>query len=75
MANKPVRKKIGKIAFSLFSPDQIKKISAAMSDHPIYALDADLETRGIKRIIKGIEIVNYDGFVELVEEHEVAPWL
>lgn len=50
-------------------------VEDAMSAHPIYALDADLEARGIARVIGGIQIVGYDGFVELVEQHDVAPWL
>lgn len=47
----------------------------AMGRHPIYALDADVEARGIKNIITGINVINYDGFVGLVENHEVIPWL
>jgi tRNA 2-thiouridine synthesizing protein B len=47
----------------------------ALADRPIYALQADLEARGIRRIIDGVQIVDYSGFVELVEQHDVAPWL
>lgn len=54
------------------SADMVKD---ALKDHPIYALDADLEARGIREVIEGIEITGYDGFVELVEQHDVAPWL
>jgi sulfur relay protein TusB/DsrH len=43
--------------------------------HPVYALDADLEARGIRSVIAGIRVIGYDGFVELVEQHNVAPWL
>ena len=50
-------------------------VEGAMADHPIYALDADLEARGIQTIIDGIQVIGYDGFVELVEQHNVAPWL
>jgi tRNA 2-thiouridine synthesizing protein B len=50
-------------------------VEGAMADHPIYALDADLEARGIGSVIDGIQIIGYDGFVELVEQHDVAPWL
>jgi len=52
-----------------------QKVIDAMVSHPIYALDADVEARGIKKIIAGIKVINYDGFVELVENHEVIPWL
>lgn len=50
-------------------------VERAMVDHPIYALDADLEARGIAKVIDGIQVIGYDGFVELVEQHDVAPWL
>jgi tRNA 2-thiouridine synthesizing protein B len=50
-------------------------VSAALSKHPVYALDADLEARGLKTVIDGIQVIGFDGFVELVEQHDVAPWL
>jgi tRNA 2-thiouridine synthesizing protein B len=50
-------------------------IKAALADHPIYALEADLEARGIRKVSDGVHVVSYDGFVELVEQHDVAPWL
>lgn len=50
-------------------------IKTALNSHPVYALEADLEARGIQRILDGIQVINYDGFVELVEQHDVAPWL
>jgi tRNA 2-thiouridine synthesizing protein B len=48
---------------------------AALADRPVYALQADLEARGIQRILDGVQVVDYCGFVELVEQHDVAPWL
>jgi tRNA 2-thiouridine synthesizing protein B len=50
-------------------------VTTAMQKHPIYALDADIEARGIKAVIDGIQVIGFEGFVELVEEHDVAPWL
>ena len=50
-------------------------VEKALADHPIYALDADLEARGIVEIMQGVQVISYDGFVELVEQHDVAPWL
>ena len=50
-------------------------LESALADHPIYALDADLEARGISETIQGVQVISYDGFVELVEQHDVAPWL
>ena len=52
-----------------------KRIKQALERHPIYALEADLEARGIQRIIEGIQVIDYDGFVGLVEEHNVVPWI
>ncbi len=50
-------------------------IRQALEQHPVYALQADLEARGLTSLVKGIQIVDYDGFVELIEQHHVAPWL
>ena len=52
-----------------------QKVIDAMGRHPIYALDADVDARGIKKVITGIKVISYDGFVGLVENHEVIPWL
>jgi len=52
-----------------------EKIEIALQSHQIYALEADLEARGIKNVIEGIHTVDYEGFVELVEQHDVVPWL
>lgn len=52
--------------------EEIMKLIAA---HPTYALIEDLEARGITSIIDGVEAVDYEGFVELVENHNVVPWL
>jgi tRNA 2-thiouridine synthesizing protein B len=50
-------------------------LSQALAAHPIFALEADLEARGIGKVTKGVQVVDYAGFVELVEQHDVAPWL
>ena len=52
-----------------------ERIAEALERHPIYALDADVEARGIRRLIEGIQVIDYDGFVGLVEEHDVVPWI
>jgi tRNA 2-thiouridine synthesizing protein B len=51
------------------------QVIAVQAEHPVYALDADLEARGITDVIEGVQVIGYDGFVELVEEHDVVPWL
>ena len=52
-----------------------QKVKDAMKDHPFYVLDADVEARGLTILIKGIKLIGYDGFVALVEENDVVPWL
>jgi tRNA 2-thiouridine synthesizing protein B len=47
----------------------------ALEQHPVYALKPDLDARGLAKVIDGIQIVDYDGFVELVEQHHMVPWL
>ena len=51
------------------------KIKDALESHPIFAIDADIEARGLKKLIKGVKVIGYDGFVELVEKNDVVPWL
>jgi tRNA 2-thiouridine synthesizing protein B len=50
-------------------------VKTALAAHPVYALQPDLKARGIERVIEGISVIGYDGFVELVEEHSPVPWL
>jgi len=52
-----------------------EKLREAMEQRSIYALDADLEARGIQRILEDVQVIDYDGFVALVEEHDVVPWI
>lgn len=53
------------------------KIKAAMGKFKFYALTADLEARGIAdRVIDGVTVVDYAGFVDLVAEHKTnQSWL
>ncbi len=43
----------------------------------VFALSEDLESRGLRNVwlLEGIKVVDYDGFVGLVEKYEVVPWL
>jgi tRNA 2-thiouridine synthesizing protein B len=50
-------------------------IRQALEQHPVYALQADLEARGLPSLVEGIQVIDYEGFVELVEQHHVVPWL
>ena len=53
-------------------------VKGAMADKKVYALKSDLMARAIKpdRVIDGVEIVDYAGFVDLVEANDkVQAWL
>jgi len=52
--------------------DKIKEI---LKKNPVYALCPDLDARGISEITQGVLSINYEGFVELVEKHQVNSWL
>ncbi|MBF0422503.1 MAG: sulfurtransferase complex subunit TusB [Magnetococcales bacterium] len=41
----------------------------------VYALGADLNARALKETIKGVEITDYAGFVDLVEANKIHSWL
>jgi tRNA 2-thiouridine synthesizing protein B len=51
------------------------KIKTLLEEHPVYALVEDVKARGIEPLIEGVKTVDYSGFVELVESHDVVPWL
>lgn len=54
-----------------------KMVEQALKSFPIYALYPDIEARGMQdRVIDGIKLVDYSGFVDLVAEHpSVQAWL
>lgn len=43
--------------------------------HPVYAIQADLKARAINKLIEGINVIDYSGFVDLVEQHKVVAWI
>ncbi|HMW87931.1 MAG TPA: sulfurtransferase complex subunit TusB [Thiobacillaceae bacterium] len=53
------------------------KVQSAMADVQIYALGPDLEARGMAaRVLDGVKVVDYGGFVDLVSEHNnCQSWL
>ena len=55
------------------------KFSAALSNilknNQVYALVPDLNARGISEVTDGVTSIEYEGFVELVEKHQVNSWL
>ncbi len=54
-----------------------KAIEQAMKDVSIYALAPDMAARGMQnRVMDGVRLVDYGGFVDLVVEHDaVQSWL
>ncbi|WP_423906960.1 sulfurtransferase complex subunit TusB [Candidatus Spongiihabitans sp.] len=55
-----------------------KAVKQAVTMHSIYVLEPDLMARGLQpaRLIKGIQIVGYEGFVDLaVKNDKVQSWL
>lgn len=54
-----------------------EQIRAALADVKVYALWPDVEARGIQdRIVDGVKMVDYAGFVDLVVECDnVQSWL
>jgi tRNA 2-thiouridine synthesizing protein B len=53
------------------------KLQAAMADLKVYALAPDLNARGMAdRVLEGVNLVDYGGFVDLVAEHNTCQsWL
>ena len=54
-----------------------KRMEEALKSVTVYALSPDVETRGVQgRLIDGIKLVDYGGFVDLVTQHQaVQSWL
>ncbi len=53
-------------------------IAKALESKKVYALEADLKARGIEteKLVDGIEVVDYSGFVELAASNDrVQSWL
>jgi tRNA 2-thiouridine synthesizing protein B len=54
------------------------RIKAALENQSIYVLGPDLKARGFAeaRIVEGVKVVDYAGFVDLAAEHDkVQAWL
>lgn len=55
-----------------------EKISRSMKDLNFYVLGPDVKARGMQesKLLDGVKIVDYNGFVDLVAEHDtVQSWL
>ena len=54
------------------------KLLQALGNHPLYALQADLQARGLaaESLVDGVQLVDYDGFVKLTTEYDrTQSWL
>jgi tRNA 2-thiouridine synthesizing protein B len=55
-----------------------EKMQQALAQHSLYALQPDLQARGINpdSVIDGISLIDYDGFVQLTTEYDkLQSWL
>jgi len=50
-------------------------IKDVLKTNPLFALQPDLVARGLTVVTEGVQSVDYEGFVGLVEEHQVNSWL
>ncbi len=50
-------------------------ISNLLKSNALYALAPDLKARGIQNVQADVKQIDYEGFVELVEKHQVNSWL
>ena len=53
-------------------------VKAATDSHTVFVLGPDLSARGMKEdgIVEGVNVVDYDGFVDLVTEYDKTnSWL
>jgi len=47
-----------------------------MANNEVYVLGPDVKARGLEgKLLDGIKTVDYEGFVDLVEKHNVNTWL
>jgi tRNA 2-thiouridine synthesizing protein B len=54
------------------------KIRNAINEFSVYVLGPDIVARGMskERVIDGVTVVDYEGFVDLVESHDnIQAWL
>jgi tRNA 2-thiouridine synthesizing protein B len=50
-------------------------IETIQKNNPLFVLQPDLVARGVEAVTAGVGSIDYDGFVGLVEEHQVNNWL
>ncbi len=50
-------------------------IENVMKTNKVYAIGADLKARALTKLVDGVQVTDYAGFVELVETHKTHAWL
>ncbi|MEO5378975.1 MAG: sulfurtransferase complex subunit TusB [Magnetococcus sp. DMHC-6] len=50
-------------------------IEKVLKNNEVFALSADIKARGLNQLISGVQVTDYNGFVELVEKHKTHAWL
>ena len=62
--------------YALDARGRFKEIIQTLSKtNPVYGLGPDLKARAIESVVDKVQQVDYEGFVGLVEEHQVNTWL
>ena len=49
-------------------------VEQALQKNAVFALQADVKARGLTELVEGIELADYDKFVELLEKHVSQAW-
>ena len=50
-------------------------IEAALKTIPVYAIEADVQARGLDKLVDGVRMASYADFVKLLEDHKSQAWL
>ncbi len=51
------------------------KLKDILEKVEVYALKPDAKARGVDKLIDGVKLTDYNGFVELVEKHKTHSWV
>jgi len=50
-------------------------VEGILKKNKVFALQADLRARAIESLIESVDIVDYEMFVDLIEQHTTQSWL
>jgi tRNA 2-thiouridine synthesizing protein B len=50
-------------------------VEGILKKNKVFALQADLRARAIESLIGSVDIVDYEMFVDLIEQHTTQSWL